>query len=157
MEIAQRNKLSRGRGRYGERRLAEKVNGVVIGRSKAVKLASGWVQVDCNKPPDVLGNDGLFSYESKWIKNVPVSLSKVMTQAVSNAPAGFIPVGVIGDRVGHCVYYILMESDFLSLLVGEKPDTGDTPEPSPIAPGLARSKVKAVSNTKLPRRVKEKK
>jgi hypothetical protein len=109
---------SRSRGRYGEQRLAKLVNGVVVGRSKAVQLPSGkWVKVNCQMPPDVLNE--VFSFESKWLKDVPASLKKIMTQAVRNAPDTFIPVGVIGDRVGHNVYYILMERDFLDLHCGE--------------------------------------
>ncbi len=119
--IQVRNKLSRGRGRYGEARLARKVNGVVCGRSKAVKLPSGkWLQINCQRPPDVVTD--LFSFESKWLKAVPVSLDKIMTQAVKNAPVGLVPVGVIGDRQAHTVYYIMNEHDWLDLHVGEEQD-----------------------------------
>lgn len=113
-----RNRHNRQNGKYGERRLAKKVGGVVVGRSKYIVLPSGKsVKVNCNKPPDVLTD--LFSFESKWLLRVPVNIRKVMTQAVSNAPDGFVPVGVIGDRTGREVYYVLMEKDFLDLHVGE--------------------------------------
>lgn len=109
---------SRQRGRYGERRLAKKVNGVVVGRSKAVKLPSGnYIQVNCQRPPDVITD--VFSFESKWLKNAPVGIHKVMTQSITNAPTGLIPVGVIGDREFGCVFYIMMENDFLDLHIGD--------------------------------------
>lgn len=106
------------RGRYGERRLAKKVHGVVVGKSKYAKLPSGrFVQIDVTHPPDVM--DDMFAYESKWIKNPPKTLSKVVGQAVRNAPEGFVPVAVIGDREHSEVFYILTEHDFIDLHVGQ--------------------------------------
>ncbi len=120
-DISREMKQRRGRGRYGEMRLAKKVNGVVVGRSKAVHLPSGkWQQVNCNMPPDVVTD--MFSFESKWLLHVPANIKKVMTQAVRNAPEGLTPVGVIGDRIGHDVYYIMMERDFLVLHIGDSKD-----------------------------------
>lgn len=111
-----RNKRSRQRGRYGERRLAKKWNGVVCGRSKAVKLPNGkYVQIDCQKPCDVIDGKGFFAFESKWLKSIPKSLEKVMTQAQRNCPSGLVPVGVIGDREHKVVYYIMLEKDMLEL------------------------------------------
>jgi hypothetical protein len=110
---------ARGRGRYGESRLAKRVHGVVVHKSSYVKLPSGrMVQIDVQHPPDVITE--MFAFESKWIKSTPVMLQKVMSQAVRNAPQGFIPVGVIGDRIQGTVFYVLMERDFLDLHVGEK-------------------------------------
>jgi len=112
MEKSTRSKRARGRGRYGERRLAKKVGGVIVGRSKAVKLPSGkYIQINCQKPPDVVTE--VFSFESKWLGAVPKSLQKVMTQAISNSPTGLTPVAVIGDREGRVVYYIMTEQDWL--------------------------------------------
>jgi hypothetical protein len=112
---------SRGRGRYGESRLAKKVNGVVCGRSKAVKLPNGkFIQINCQRPPDVVTE--LFSFESKWLKSVPKGLHKVMEQAIKNAPKKLIPVGVIGDRTQHTVFYIMMERDWLDLHIGDSKD-----------------------------------
>ncbi len=109
---------SRQRGRYGERRLAKKVGGVVVGRSKAVKLPSGkYVQINCQRPPDVVTE--IFSFESKWLKSAPANIHKVMEQAIKNAPDGYIPVGVIGDRNQHTVFYIMMERDFIDLHIGD--------------------------------------
>ena len=113
------SKRRRGRGRYGESRLAKKVNGVVCGRSKAVILPSGKsIKINCQQPPDVVTD--MFSFESKWLVRIPVSLNKLMTQAIRNAPGGLTPVGVIGDRENREVYYIVMERDFLSLHIGSK-------------------------------------
>jgi hypothetical protein len=114
IDYSQQNKRNRGRGRYGERRLAEKVKGVVCGRSKAVKLESGkTITLNCQRPPDVVNEWA--SFESKWLKSAPKAIAKVMTQAVTNAPDGLVPIGVIGDRSQKTVYYIMMERDFLDL------------------------------------------
>jgi len=111
---------SRARGRYGERRLAKKVYGVVVGRSKAVKLpGGGFIQVNCQMPPDVVTE--MFSFESKWLKQAPRNIANVMAQAVRNAPVGLVPVGVIGDRESREVFYILTEQDFLDLHIGTAP------------------------------------
>ena len=113
------SRRARGRGRYGETRLAELVNGVVVGRSKAVILPSGkGVKVNCNKPPDVVSE--LFSFENKYYTTLPKFLDKVMTQAVANAPDGHIPIGHVGGRTTRIHYFILREEDFLDLLVEEK-------------------------------------
>ncbi|KKK75008.1 hypothetical protein LCGC14_2878060 [marine sediment metagenome] len=107
-------KRRRGRGRYGEQRLAKKVGGVVCGRSKAVKLPSGkYIQINCQRPPDVVTE--MFSFESKWLKNPPKVIDKIMTQATTNAPQNLIPVGVVGDREQRTVFYIMSEKDWLDL------------------------------------------
>jgi len=116
-------KQAQWRGKYGERRLAKKVNGVVCGRSKAVKCPNGqWVKIDCQKPPDVVAPP--FSYESKWLKSVPKMLMKVMTQAQRNCPTGLTPVAVIGDREARVVYYIMLESDFIAWHIGQNQGGG---------------------------------
>ena len=104
---------SKWRGSYGERRLAKKVKGVVVGRSKAVVVNGTTIEVNPTAPPDVVTE--IFSFESKWLKNAPVNITKVMEQSRRNCPEGLVPVGVIGDRTGHKVYYILEERDFLDL------------------------------------------
>ena len=110
-------KQRRGRGKYGEQRLAKKVGGKVVGRSKWIFFDTDYgqhvIQINCQKPPDVVTM--MFSFESKWLKQVPANIRKVMTQAISNSPQGLIPIGVIGDREQREVYYILMEHDWLSL------------------------------------------
>ena len=122
-------KRSRGRGRYGERRLALKWNGVVCGRSKAIKLPSGkFIQVDCQHPCDVVDFNGRFAFESKWLKSAPKMLEKVMLQAIKNCPTGLIPVGVIGDRETRTVYYILTEKDMLALFNPQAEETEQTVE-----------------------------
>ena len=125
VELAEEKKIKslemkrrRGRGRYGEQRLAKKVGGVVCGRSKAVKLPSGqYIQINCQRPPDVVTE--MFSFESKWLKNPPKVIDKIMTQATANAPQGLIPVGVVGDREQRTVFYIMSEKDWLDLHGGE--------------------------------------
>lgn len=113
-EKSREMKQRRGRGKYGERRLAKVVGGTVVGRSKSIITGTGKaIKIDCQKPPDVVTD--LFSFESKWLKEVPANIRKVMTQAVGNAPPNLIPVGVIGDRQQRTVYYILMEKDWLDL------------------------------------------
>ena len=107
-------KNRRQRGRYGEQRLAKKVGGKVVGRSKYIVFDSGKsIQINCQKPPDVVTE--MFSFESKWLKQVPANISKVMTQAISNCPEGLTPIGVIGDRESSEVYYIVAEPDWLAL------------------------------------------
>ena len=113
-EVKTRNKHSRQRGHYGERRLADKVGGIVVGRSKFIITLNGTpLKIDCQRPPDVVTS--MFAFESKWLKKAPASISKVMTQAITNAPDGLIPVGVIGDRTEHTIYYILTEKSWLEL------------------------------------------
>ena len=117
-EISVRNRKSRSRGHYGERRLADKVNGVVVGRSKAVVTPDGkTIRINCQKPPDVV--TFWASFESKYLSRVPACLTKVMNQAVSNSPDGLIPIGVIADREARVVYYIMTERDFLDLHIGK--------------------------------------
>lgn len=117
-EKSQEMKRRRGRGRYGEQRLAKKVGGVVVGRSKWI----AGIQINCQQPPDVIApvDNPVFSFESKWLKNVPKMLNKVMTQAVANAPENLTPIGVIGDREQHIVYYIMCEKDWLDYHCGIK-------------------------------------
>lgn len=113
-ELQIQNRRNRSRGRYGEARLAKKVGGVVVGRSKVVKLPSGKYQsIDIQHPIDVVTD--MFGFESKWLKTVPKNISKVMSQAVTNCPEGLTPVAVIGDREQHTVYYVMTEKDWLAL------------------------------------------
>jgi hypothetical protein len=113
-EAKTRNRKNRQNGYYGERRLAKLTGGTVVGRSKFIVTPKGkGIKINCNRPPDVVTD--IFSFESKWLTKVPANITKVMTQAVINAPDGLTPVGVIGDRANHCVYYILMEKDWLLL------------------------------------------
>ena len=117
----EQNRKNRQNGRYGEYRLAKKVNGVVVGRSKAVVLPSGKaIQVDCQRPPDVVTDN--FAYESKYFKVAPACIKKVMTQAVRNCPEGLTPVGAIADREERCTYVIMMLDDWIAWHVGDKKD-----------------------------------
>lgn len=116
-EISVRNKRSRGRGRYGESRLAKLVGGITVGRSKAVRLPSGkWIAIDCQHPPDVVTD--VFSYENKHLASLPVKLETAMTQAMTNAPKGLIPVLHLTNRKTRVSYFVVTEKDWLALHVG---------------------------------------
>jgi len=118
-EKSREMKQRRWRGRYGEQRLAKKVGGVVVGRSKYVLTPTGkGIKINHMKPPDVVTD--MFSFESKWLSHFPANIRKVMVQARSNCPEGLIPVGVIGDRNEREVVYILSEHDWLELHGGKK-------------------------------------
>ena len=112
------HKKARQRGRYGERRLAKKVNGVVVGRSKWIVIEGKGYQINCQQPPDVISPP--FAFESKWLKQVPKMLDKVMTQAIRNCPKDLTPVAVIGDREQRVCYYIMTEKDWLDWHIGGK-------------------------------------
>lgn len=108
----------RGRGRYGEQRLAKKVGGKVVGRSKYIVFDSGKsIQINCQKPPDVVTE--MFAFESKWLSHTPANIRKVIDQAIRNCPEGLIPVAVIGDRLERETYYIMTEKDWLELHGGK--------------------------------------
>jgi len=109
-------RLARWRGSNFERRVAKLIHGVVVGRSKAVKVGDKWVQVNPQQPPDVI-NEWL-SVECKYYKELPKWLIKLMTQAIRNAPTGLTPVAWIGDRTDRSRYVIMAEKDWLDLHVG---------------------------------------
>lgn len=117
MEESQR-KRARWRGKNYERRVSKLIKGVVVGRSKAVKVQDKFIQIDCQRPPDVVNL--WLSVECKYWKELPVWLDKVMTQAVKNAPTGLTPVGWVGDREARVNYVILTERDFLEHFIGKR-------------------------------------
>ena len=80
------HKRAKQRGRNLERTIAKRVNGVVVGRSKAVKVQEQWIQVNPQKPPDVVNTWA--SFECKSRKTVPDWFRKGMHQAIRNAPDG---------------------------------------------------------------------
>ena len=110
-------KQRRGRGRYGEQRLAKKVGGKVVGRSKYICFDTNYgqhiIQINCQKPPDVVTE--MFSFESKWLKEAPKYLQRWVGQAIANCPQGLTPILVIGDREQREVYYIMTERGWLDL------------------------------------------
>ena len=106
-------KRAKWRGNNYERRVAKLVHGIVVGRSKAVKVNDKWIQVNCQQPPDVV-NEWL-SVECKYLKTLPVWLDKVMTQAIRNAPDGLIPAAFVGGREDNSRFVIMVERDFLDL------------------------------------------
>jgi len=115
IEVPQR-KQARWRGKNYERRVARLIKGVVVGRSKAVKIQGKFIQTNCQKPPDVVNL--WLSVECKYWKELPVWLDKIMTQAVRNGPEGLTPVAWVGDREAKTNYVILLERDFVDLLIG---------------------------------------
>ena len=112
--VSREMKQRRGRGRYGEQRLAKKVGGIVVGRSKYIAFPSGKsVKIDCQRPCDVVTE--MFAFESKYLQSAPKQIKKWHSQALRNCPSGLIPVLVVGDREEREVYYIMSEHDFLDL------------------------------------------
>jgi len=114
---SQERKRSRWRGKAYERRVAKLIKGVVVGRSKAVKVGDTWISTNCQRPPDVVNT--VFSVECKYWATLPVWLDKVMRQARQNAPEGLTPVAWVGDREAQSNFVIMTEGDFLELLIGE--------------------------------------
>jgi len=112
---AQERKQSRWRGRNYERRVAKLIKGVVVGRSKAVKVQGKFIQINCQKPPDVV--NVWLSVECKYWAELPAWLDKVMTQAVKNCPKeqGLTAIAWVGDREAKTNYIIMTERDFLDL------------------------------------------
>ena len=109
--------ISHGRGYYGESRLAKKVNGVIVGRSKAVVLPTGeTIEITHQHPPDVVNS--MFAFESKYTRQFPKKISDYMLQAETNCPDGLTPVAVVKDPYRKTYYYILRESDFVELHCG---------------------------------------
>jgi len=74
----QARKNSRKRGKNYEYRVAKKIKGLVVGRSKAIKVGDEYVEVDCQKPPDVVNS--WLSVETKHWRTLPAWLHKVMAQ-----------------------------------------------------------------------------
>ena len=111
---------ARGRGRSAEYRWAKLTHGKVVGRSKAIILDNGKaIKVDPQHPCDVIDGKGFGAYECKWYKSLPVWLSKVMKQAITNCPEGLIPFANVCDRTTREKYVIMTEKDFLDLHIGE--------------------------------------
>ena len=110
-------KRAKWRGSNFERATAKKVHGVVVGRSKAVKVGDKWIQTNCQQPPDVVTE--CFSFECKYMKELPKGELKAMSQSIRNAPDGLTPVSVLGDRQGNRVY-LMTEADWLAWHVGHK-------------------------------------
>ena len=101
-EKSREMKRRRARGKYGERRLAKKVGGLVDGRPYKDDVRSS-----------------MFSYESKYVKEAPRWLQKVMSQAIRLSRQNTIPVACIRDRTSREGYFIIMEQDWVGLH-GEK-------------------------------------
>ena len=117
-EVSQRNKRNRYRGKNFERRIAKLIFGVVVGRSKAVKVESPhlgeqYVPIDPQHPPDVVNT--WLSVEAKYYTTLPIWLTKLMAQAERNCPRGLTWVGWVGDREERNRFVVMREQDFLDL------------------------------------------
>lgn len=106
-------KKARGRGKQTEYRCAKDMGGVVIGRSKAVKVGSEYVQVNCQQPPDVLAPP-CFAFECKNRK-IAKSISKAMSQAIANAPKDWDAYVWWYDRESEVTYIICTRPTFLGM------------------------------------------
>lgn len=106
---------ARYRGKNFEYRVAKLVHGVVVGRSKAVKVGGGnndiFIEVNPQRPPDVITR--WLSVECKHTE-IPATMLKAMQQSKDNAPSGLIPVVFWGDREKHNLV-IMSEKDFLEM------------------------------------------
>ena len=112
-EVSTRVKMSRQRGRNAERACAKATGGVVVGRSKAVKLGDKYIQVNCQQPPDVL-SPPFFSWECKNTP-IPKKISKAMSQSIANCPKDFIPLVWWYDRDSGETYIIVTKPSWLDL------------------------------------------
>lgn len=108
--VTRRVKQAQWRGKNCERQCAKDTDGVVVGRSKAVKVGDRYVQVNCQQPPDVLAPP-FFSFECKNTK-FPKSVAKAMSQANHNAPDSFIGYVYWYDRESRCTYIITTLRNF---------------------------------------------
>lgn len=112
--VTRRVKQAQWRGKNCERQCAKDTDGVVVGRSKAVKLAPyRYVQVNCQQPPDVLA-EPFFSFECKNTR-FPKSVAKAMSQAIANAPDGFVGYVWWYDKESRCTYIITTRRNFLDM------------------------------------------
>ena len=110
-EEKRKRKNARGRGKQTEYRCAKDMGGVVVGRSKAVRVGGEYVQVNCQQPPDVLAPP-FFSFECKNRK-FPKSVSKAMSQATANAPEGWDAYVWWYDKDSEVTYIITTRPVFL--------------------------------------------
>ena len=116
--------ISKSRGYYGEARIAKKVNGVIVGRSKFIEVQGKVIKIDHQHPVDVV--TPVFGFESKYIRGSVVcskGLSDAMLQAETNAylcEPKLTPVCAIKDAFRKQYYYVTREQDFIDLLIGGK-------------------------------------
>lgn len=117
--VTRRVKQAQWRGKNCERQCAKDTDGVVVGRSKGVQLKEDnlghflWVQVNCQQPPDVLAPP-FFSFECKNTK-FPKSVAKAVSQAIANAPEGFVGYVYWYDSESRCTYIITTRKNFLDM------------------------------------------
>ena len=110
-------KKAQYRGKNYEYRVARLIHGVVVGRSKAVKVGNTFIEIDPNHPPDAVNEWA--AAESKYVKSLPKTVTSAVAQAVKNAslctaPTPLIPVVFMGDREGHRIV-VMPENVYLEL------------------------------------------
>ena len=107
---------ARKRGKNLEYEVAKRLNGEVVGHSKAVELKDGrHVKVDPQHLPDVLSVFNL-SVECKNRKDLPKGVVNPMDQAKRNAPQGFKPIAWWYNSPDR-THYVIMESGTLEALL----------------------------------------
>jgi len=102
-------KRAQYRGKWFEYEVAKLVHGKVVGRSKAIVVGNSTFECDPNHPCDVINEWA--SYECKYLKSLPKTVTNAMEQAVKNAsltrpvgntdPTPLTPITIMGDREGH--------------------------------------------------------
>jgi len=112
-ETAEERKHARARGRKLERTCAKAMRGVVVGRSKVVKVEDEYVHINVGAPPDVLA-PGKFSFECKN-KPLPKGVAAAINQSARNAPAGYSPYVWWYDRENGMVYIMTTKAVFLDM------------------------------------------
>ena len=100
------------RGKNFERRVSELMGGTVVGRSKAVKVGNAFIEVDPQRPPDVVTS--LLSIECKHTK-IPASIRRAVAQAHRNAPEGLTPLVFWGDREGQNI--VIMDEEIYMAMI----------------------------------------
>jgi len=110
-ETARERVQARYRGHNLEASCAKAMRGVVVGRSKAVKVGAEYVSINLGAPPDVLAPGG-FSFECKN-KKLPKVVAEAINQAVRNAPEGYSPYVWWYDKKNGTTYVMTTKYVFL--------------------------------------------
>ena len=119
-------KQAKWRGKNTEYSCAKAMHGTVVGRSKVVQVGEDYVTVSCQRPPDVIAAGG-FSFECKNTR-FPKAVSKALSQAERNAPAGFDGFVWWYDSDTDSTYIVMSKRVFLDRLgsvASEEPEGGE--------------------------------
>ena len=112
-EVTRRVKKAIKSGKNLEYRVSKKLGGVVVGKSKAVKVDGKFIQIDLNRPPDVV--TPLFSCECKAMKSVPKKLKNACNQSYRNCPTGLTPITVLYGKDDQDYYWVIKSPHFEEL------------------------------------------